>query len=57
MKNIFKALRDIVDAHEDVEIVFPMHLNPKVRETANEILKDNSRIHLLEPLDYGLWQI
>ncbi len=52
MKNIFKALRDIVDAHEDVEIVFPMHLNPKVRETANEILKDNSRIHLLEPLDY-----
>ena len=52
MENIFKALRDIVDAHEDVEIVFPMHLNPKVRETANGILKDHSRIHLLEPLDY-----
>jgi UDP-N-acetylglucosamine 2-epimerase (non-hydrolysing) len=52
MENIFKALKDIVDAHEDVEIVFPMHLNPKVRNTANEILKDNNRIHLMEPLDY-----
>lgn len=52
MENIFSAIKDIVDKYENVEIVFPMHLNPKVREIANNILGKNERIHLIEPLDY-----
>lgn len=52
MRNIFKAVRDIVEKHEDTEVVFPIHLNPRVREIANEILMDNPRIHIIEPLDY-----
>ncbi|WP_316699674.1 non-hydrolyzing UDP-N-acetylglucosamine 2-epimerase [Paratissierella segnis] len=52
MENIFTSLRDIVNNHEEVELVFPIHLNPKVREIAHRILGDNSRIHLIDPLDY-----
>ncbi len=52
MRNIFKAVRDIIEKHQDTEVVFPIHLNPKVREIANEILSDNERIHIIEPLDY-----
>lgn len=52
MENIFTAVNDIVKKYEDVELVFPMHLNPKVRDIASRILGDNSRIHLIEPLDY-----
>lgn len=52
MENIFTAMAEIVAKHEDVEIVFPIHLNPKVRDIAKKILGDNDRIHLIEPLDY-----
>jgi len=52
MENIFTAIKDIVNKHIDVEVVFPIHLNPKVREIAEEILAGNSRIHIIEPLDY-----
>jgi UDP-N-acetylglucosamine 2-epimerase len=52
MENIFAAIRDIVSSFEDVEIVYPMHMNPKVRETAGKILKDTERVHLIEPLTY-----
>lgn len=52
MENIFTAMREIVEKHQDVEIVFPVHLNPKVREIANKILSNNDRIHMIEPLDY-----
>ena len=52
MENIFTAISDIVEKNSDVEIVFPVHLNPKVREIANRILGNNDRIHLIEPLDY-----
>lgn len=52
MKNIFSAVKKIVKENEDVEVVFPVHLNPKVREIANSILKDIERVHLIEPLDY-----
>ncbi len=52
MENIFTAVRDIVNKYEDVELVFPVHLNPKVREIAEDILGGNERIHLIEPLDY-----
>ncbi|KNF09723.1 putative UDP-N-acetylglucosamine 2-epimerase [Gottschalkia purinilytica] len=52
MENIFSAIKEIVEKNSDVEVVFPIHLNPKVREIANNILKGNDRIHLIDPLDY-----
>ena len=52
MENIFNAVNDIVKKYDDVEVVFPIHLNPKVRDIANGILGANDRIHIIEPLDY-----
>lgn len=51
MCNIFRAVKRIVADHEDVQVVYPVHLNPAVQELANEILGDNPRVHLIEPLD------
>ena len=51
-KNICFALKEIADSFEDVEIVYPVHLNPNVRKPVNEILKGHPRIHLIEPLEY-----
>lgn len=52
MENIFNAIKNIVNKYENVEVVFPIHLNPKVREIASKILANNDRIHIIEPLDY-----
>jgi len=52
MENIFSAINDITLKYEDVEVVFPIHLNPKVREIAYRVFEGNDRIHLIEPLDY-----
>ncbi|MCF6465041.1 UDP-N-acetylglucosamine 2-epimerase (non-hydrolyzing) [Clostridium sp. Cult2] len=52
MKNIFSAINQIALKYDEVEVVFPIHLNPKVREIANEIFQGNRRVHLIEPLDY-----
>lgn len=52
MESIFGAVREIVEANEDVEVVFPVHLNPTIRKMASEILGEHPRIHLIEPLDY-----
>ena len=52
MENIFKAVNDIAEKYKDVEIIFPMHLNPKVRSIAYNILGSNSQVHLVEPMDY-----
>lgn len=51
MRNMFHAVRRIVDEQADVQVVYPVHLNPVVRELADEILGDHPRIHLIEPLD------
>ena len=51
MRNMFNAIRRIVDEHADIQVVYPMHLNPSVREVAHEILGNHNRIHLIEPLD------
>ncbi|HBG5209605.1 TPA: UDP-N-acetylglucosamine 2-epimerase (non-hydrolyzing) [Clostridioides difficile] len=52
MKNIFRAIKRIVDDFEDVQIVYPIHLNPKVRTIADEIFgKFPEKIHIIEPLD------
>ncbi|MDF2676237.1 MAG: wecB [Bacillota bacterium] len=52
MENIFSAVKEIVDENLDVEVIYPMHLNPKVREIATRILGNMERVHLIEPLDY-----
>lgn len=51
-ERICEALRAIATAHEDVQIVYPVHLNPNVREPVNRLLADVSNIHLIEPLQY-----
>lgn len=52
MENIFGACREIVEQNPDVELVFPIHMNPKVREIAQRHLGGIDRVHLIEPLDY-----
>lgn len=51
MINVFQAIRKLVDDYEDVVVVYPIHLNPKVRELSKEFLGEHSRIKLIEPLD------
>lgn len=51
MRHMFRAIRRIVDEHEDVKVIYPIHMNPLVRNIAGEILGDDDRIHLIEPLD------
>ncbi|EOH96906.1 UDP-N-acetylglucosamine 2-epimerase [Enterococcus moraviensis ATCC BAA-383] len=51
MEDVFKAVRQMVEETEDIEVIFPMHKNPKVRQVAKEYLADIDRVHLIEPLD------
>ena len=51
MRAVFAALREMVDAHPELEVVYPVHLSPAVQEAAKEILGDHDRIHLIAPLD------
>lgn len=52
MERIFHAIRDLADAYKDVEVVYPVHLNPNVQKPAREILGDVRNIHLVAPMDY-----
>ena len=52
MRNVYEAIRDIINEQEDVEVIFPMHRNPKVRSIVQEVLGDMPRMHLIEPLEY-----
>ena len=51
MRNIFKAIKRIVDEFDDVKVLYPIHLNPKVREVAHEIFDGCDRVRLIEPLE------
>lgn len=51
MRNMFRAVKRLVEDYDDVQVVYPVHLNPVVRELANDILGNDGRIHLIEPLD------
>lgn len=51
MENMFRAIRSLVEKHNDIQVVYPVHMNPVVRQIADNILGDNNRIHLIEPLD------
>lgn len=51
MRHIFKAIRRIVDEFPDVKVIYPIHLNPKVRDVAHEIFDGCDKVHLIEPLE------
>lgn len=51
MQNMFRAIRRVMDEHPNVKAIYPIHMNPAVRQTANEILGGDDRIHIIEPLD------
>ncbi|GIO26928.1 non-hydrolyzing UDP-N-acetylglucosamine 2-epimerase [Ornithinibacillus bavariensis] len=50
MKQMFRAIKRLVEKHDDIQVIYPVHLNPVVQETANEILGNDERIKLIEPL-------
>lgn len=51
MRNMFRAIRRVMDEHPDVKAIYPIHMNQIVRDTAKEILGDDDRIHIIEPLE------
>jgi len=51
-ENMCLALKDLVKQHDDIRVIYPVHMNPNVRATVNALLQDTERIHLTEPLDY-----
>ncbi|ALX49885.1 non-hydrolyzing UDP-N-acetylglucosamine 2-epimerase [Lentibacillus amyloliquefaciens] len=50
MEQMFRAIKRLVDTHEDIHVVYPVHLNPVVQKTAGGILGEDDRINLIEPL-------
>lgn len=51
MKHMFNAIKRIVNEHSDIKVIYPIHMNPVVRETANSILANNDRIKIIDPLE------
>lgn len=51
MRNMFNAINRLLAKHDDIQVVYPVHMNPVVRELANEILGNHPRVQLIEPLE------
>lgn len=51
MRQFFKAIRKLTEEFPDVKVIYPVHLNPKVQETAKEVFRDSDKVKLIEPLD------
>ncbi|RQW73854.1 UDP-N-acetylglucosamine 2-epimerase (non-hydrolyzing) [Lysinibacillus composti] len=51
MRNMFKAIKKIVDEHKDIKVIYPIHMNPVVRGVANEVLGSCDRVRIIEPLE------
>lgn len=51
MRRVLKVMKQVVDSHQDVEIIYPVHLSPRVQKVAKEELGGDPRIHLIAPLD------
>ena len=51
MYNMFKAIKRVLDEHEDVKAIYPIHMNPVVREAAKDVFGEDDRIRIIEPLD------
>lgn len=51
MENMFRAIRRVMNENPDVKAIYPIHMNPVIRQTASEILGGDDRIHIIEPLE------
>lgn len=51
MRNMFRAIKRIIDENSDIKAIYPIHMNPAVREAANDILGNTDRIRIIEPLE------
>ena len=51
MRNMFKAIKRVLSEYPDVKAIYPIHMNPAIREIADEVLGNDSKIHIIEPLD------
>lgn len=51
MRNMFHAIRRVVEENENVKVIYPIHMNPAVQDIAREVLGNNERIHLIDPLN------
>jgi UDP-N-acetylglucosamine 2-epimerase (non-hydrolysing) len=51
MKNIFKAIKRITEEFDDIKVIYPVHLNPKVQSVAKEVFGDDEKVKLISPLD------
>lgn len=51
MYHMFRAIKRIVDEREDLKVIYPIHMNPVVRQAAEEIFGDDECFHIIEPLD------
>lgn len=52
LDQIFLAIKDLADLYKDIDVIYPIHLNPKIRETYLNIVGEHEAIHLIEPLEY-----
>ncbi|WP_414647940.1 non-hydrolyzing UDP-N-acetylglucosamine 2-epimerase [Desulfitobacterium sp.] len=52
MRQIYRAIANVLDNNPDTYIVFPVHKNPSVRKVVSEVLGQHERVHLIEPMDY-----
>lgn len=55
LKNVYEAINKLLKLHDDIQIVFPVHKNPIVREQVNQYLNVSERVHLIEPADYSIF--
>lgn len=51
MYNMFKAVKRVIDEHDDVKAIYPIHMNPQIREIANKVFGNDCKIRIIEPLD------
>lgn len=55
LKGIFDSINRLVQTHDDIQILFPVHKNPEIRSQVRKYLNENPRIHLIEPLSYEIF--
>ena len=55
LRNVYKAINRVLDEHDDVQIIFPVHKNPAVRKELAEHLQEGNRVHIIEPQDYTVF--
>lgn len=55
MSNVFEAILEVIETHPEIEVIMPVHLSPIVQSVVNDLLTDNSQIHLVEPLEVDVF--